>query len=110
MIHSQLQKDSDGRFPLPCCGVRLKAPFDYPVHCQCEARFNGLATAIDSCSQRGNETGEVVSCGCPSSPQQPVFECRIHGTAVRHATTNFKGQACIACEFIRSQFTEINDG
>lgn len=104
MIHDQLSIDSDGRYTLPCCGVRLKPPVVFPVRCNC--RIPGLAAAIDECEQRGEETGDVVACGCPSSPKQPVFKCEIYGEAVRYASTKFKGQACIACEYIRNKITE----
>lgn len=100
MIHETLERNDRGRFVIPCCGVELRGNVNFPVRCNCG---RGILKLIDRCQHRGDPTGEMVPCGCASMPDQPVFFCRLHGTAVRHKTeiTAFDGVACIACSYIR---------
>lgn len=100
MIHHHLSRGADGRYVLPCCGVHLREPFQFPVHCNCRDVNNrpGLGTLMDHCPFRGEPTGDEVPCGCAST-RQPVFVCRLHGPAVRYVCnrSKFAGMMCPRC-------------
>lgn len=86
--------EADGRVVLPCCGAKLRNPL-WPIYCGCG---QGLAKRMDECPHRGQPTGVDVPCGCPSQ-RQPVFQCQLHGVAVRYvcSESKFAGMMCPRC-------------
>lgn len=109
MIHHKIDL-IDGVYTLSCCKVKLKPPVTFPVHCNCSPFTKGLIEIINECPHRGEPTGEMVHCGCPSNDEQPVYNCSKFGEVVRFKAfgADFKGEACIACPWAREEWTRIN--
>ena len=90
----------DGKFRLPCCRFRVSS---LPAECSCDE--NGQLTTktedsrkFSTCRHRGESTGEIVQCGCPSSEKQMVYWCELYATTcMRNAGTRETHRSCLAC-------------
>ena len=87
----------------PKCGLEI-AQVILPVNCSCGfvddigMTKGSEKPSFSTCKHRGESTGEMVACGCPSGQKQMVYWCDLYATTcARNTSTRGSHRSCLTC-------------